>query len=89
MSCKECDRQQETNGIYYYRIETANIAVQGCTNHVGIMFNRLNGYDDLRSQRDELLAACELFQNEFIHHVDCTCKWCVVKRAIAAAKGGE
>lgn len=33
MSCKDCDRQQDTNGGYYIRIGNGNVYIQACQKH--------------------------------------------------------
>ena len=42
MSCKDCEKSQETGLVAYYRWKTANIGVTGCEKHIREVFDVLN-----------------------------------------------
>ena len=44
MSCNKCEDKQESykSGIAYYRWKNANIAIDGCDEHLKEIFNALN-----------------------------------------------
>jgi len=44
MSCKDCEREQETREKeYYFRIDTANVLVFGCEKHMKELQQKLRG----------------------------------------------
>jgi len=44
MSCKDCEKEQETKEKeYYIRIENANILMYGCEKHIKIIMEKIRG----------------------------------------------
>lgn len=57
MSCKACEQAQASDGVAYYRLGNANLAVQGCRKHLAEAFDRLNLHDELVVALGNLLNA--------------------------------
>ena len=59
MSCKECNENWRKSFI---RVDNANVEVRACPEHLKVVFNRINHYDDLLKacERDEELATAAI-----------------------------
>ncbi len=58
MSCTKCEEFQKSTKTFYIRVGAANVEVRACREHVKIVFNKLNNYDDLLEvcKKDEEFA---------------------------------
>lgn len=57
MSCDDCESEQASGGgAYYYWWGAANIAILGCSKHVGELIDALNKKHKAITQGDKVLA---------------------------------
>jgi hypothetical protein len=52
MSCEDCEKAQDEEAAFYYRIGPANVQVRGCREHVQDMFGRLRAYGVRKEEAD-------------------------------------
>lgn len=69
MSCTPCDEQQDdpTTGIAFYRWKNANIAIDGCKEHLLEIFDALNKAQELL--RDDTIRRCQGCERTVPNHL--------------------